>query len=161
MLVSNTEALTSMSKSMVSWRSDATRWNSVWFPKTFRDTFWKSHMEVRASLQLTASLWRISWVVFSSYQQRVQSVNQSERETVGGRWKRWVNSLYSPMSLFLHPGHRLTCPRCLVHHRWADGAHRMGKRCQGNCCRRGRTWIWCAACKTNIFKKTTTMHTFN
>lgn len=32
MFVSNTEAFTSMSKFTVSWRSVATRWNSVWFP---------------------------------------------------------------------------------------------------------------------------------
>lgn len=38
MLVSNTDALTSISKSTVFWRSDATRWNSVRFPKTFTHT---------------------------------------------------------------------------------------------------------------------------
>lgn len=82
MLVSNTEALTSMSKSTVSWRSDATRWNSVWFPNTCAGT---------RSLNVTWTQ-RRSWTELSTnsylfmsgaYQQGVQSVDQSERETGG------------------------------------------------------------------------------
>lgn len=45
MLVSKTDALTSMSKSTVSWSRVATRWNSVWFPRILKKQIEATRLE--------------------------------------------------------------------------------------------------------------------
>lgn len=90
-------------------------------------------------------------LLFRSYQQSVESIDQRERETVEKRQNRnrFPAVGITPSTLGMCCSRMWwclrTCPRCPVHHRWAGGAHRRGRRCRGNCCRRGRTWTWCAA----------------
>lgn len=137
-----------MSKSTVSWRSDATRWNSVRFPKTFRDTLRNSPQYKNKSsfIKVLKNMFQGCKISRSDLTSRVSRASISVREKLQRKKRGRRDRTKSRSTIKISPNVSvLTCPRCLDRHRWVGGAHRREKRSRGSCCRRGRTWIWFAA----------------